>query len=218
MRYITILLTAAGILLTAQTARAQGYYGPRHPPGFGPPPGYAGFYGMAGCGLGSLVFGPINAPGAQILAATTNATFGTQTFGITSGTSNCVSGGVVAMEHEQAAFAEVTFDDLKRDMAAGGGEFLTSFATLLGCEPAARPQLARMTQARYETLLPSESTTPVELVVHVKSAIAADPALAASCSDERALARSLGKTPTPPTGESAKASTVAAVPATTSAH
>src|SRR5262249_37760304 len=38
-------------------------------------------------------------------------------------------------------------------VAAGGGEFLTSFATLLGCEPAARPQLARMTQARYETLL-----------------------------------------------------------------
>ena len=109
---------------------------------------------MAGCGLGALVFGPVNMPEPGILAATTNATFGSQTFGITSGTSNCVSGGVVAAGHEQAAFAEVTFDDLKRDMAAGGGEFLSSFATLLGCEPAARPELARMTQAYYADLLP----------------------------------------------------------------
>src|SRR3954464_7446787 len=46
-------------------------------------------YGTAGCGLGSLVFG--DQKGAiQILAATTNTTFGTQTFGITTGTSNCV--------------------------------------------------------------------------------------------------------------------------------
>src|SRR5437870_11441910 len=46
-------------------------------------------YGLAGCGLGSMVFG--DQKGAiQILAATTNWIFGTQTFGITSGTSNCV--------------------------------------------------------------------------------------------------------------------------------
>ncbi len=208
MRNVTILLTVLGVLLTAHAARAQGFYGPRP----GPPPGYgrAGWYGMAGCGLGSLVFGPVDTPIAQIFAATTNDTLGTQTFGITSGTSNCVSGGVVRAEREQAAFAEVTFDDLKRDMATGGGEFLSSFATLLGCEPAVRPELARMTQARYEALLPSESTTPIELVVHVKSAIAADPVLAASCSDDRAMARSLGKSAKPSTGES----TLAAVPST----
>src|SRR6476620_4123342 len=92
------------------------------PPPGPPPPGYrayGGWYGMAGCGLGSLIFGPVNTPGAQILAATTNATFGSQTFGITSGTSNCVSGGVVALDREQTAFAEVNFNDLKRDMASG---------------------------------------------------------------------------------------------------
>ncbi len=45
-------------------------------------------YGMAGCGLGSLAFGDDNGK-IQIIAATTNGTSGTQTFGITSGTSNC---------------------------------------------------------------------------------------------------------------------------------
>ena len=45
-------------------------------------------YGTAGCGLGSMIFG--DQKGAiQILAATTNSIFGTQTFGITTGTSNC---------------------------------------------------------------------------------------------------------------------------------
>lgn len=154
-----------------------------------PPPRYAGaWYGMAGCGLGSMIFGPINSPGGQILAATTNSTFANQTFGITSGTSNCVSGGVVAMDRRQQVFAEVNFPDLKRDMAAGGGEFLTSFGTLLGCDGAAQPRLARMMQAQYETLLPSESTTPDQLVSAVHQRIDADPDLAGSCHDSGPVA------------------------------
>src|SRR3569832_2714255 len=55
-------------------------------------------YGSAGCGLGSIVFG--SQPGfIQILAATTNGTFASQTFGITSGTSDCAVfvGGVVCV-------------------------------------------------------------------------------------------------------------------------
>src|SRR5262249_33013535 len=124
-------------------------------------------YGMAGCGLGSLVFGTDNSKLMQILAATTNGTFGNQTFGITSGTSNCVEAGVVKAEKEQFAFVEVNFQDLKRNMAAGGGEFLSSFATLLGCEDTAKASLAKMTQDRYETIVPSAETTPVQLLSSV---------------------------------------------------
>ena len=143
MRRLAIIGTTMGVLLAASAAHAQGY-------------------GLAGCGLGSLVIkddGKI-----QILAATTNGTFGIQTFGITSGTSNCTSGGVVKAQREQAAFAEVNFQDLKRNMAAGGGEFLTSFSSLLGCEEPAKPALAKMTQAKYEVILPTEKTTPMELL------------------------------------------------------
>jgi hypothetical protein len=150
-------------------------------------------YGMAGCGLGSLLFGNDNSKLMQILAATTNGTFGSQTFGITSGTSNCVEGGVVKAEREQAAFAEVNFQDLKRNMASGGGEYLASFATLLGCEESVKPEFFHMTQAKYESILPSASTTPIAMVGAVKQQIKADPALSGSCSDERALARAQGK-------------------------
>lgn len=174
----TIAVGLLGCAAMAGTARAQWRGGP--PPG--PPPRYAGgWYGMAGCGLGSMIFGPVNSPGAQLLASTTNSTFASQTFGITSGTSNCVYGGVVAMDRQQQVFAEVNFADLKRDMAAGGGEFLTSFAVLLGCDAVAQPRLAHLMQADYETLLPSAATTPDQLVSAVHVRIDADPDLAGRC-------------------------------------
>jgi len=183
------------VLMTVMFAAASGCYGHHHGrggfggPGYGPP-GYApGYYGMAGCGLGSLLFGPDDQPMAQVLAATTNGTFATQTFGISSGTSNCVSGGVIRAEREQAAFAEVNFQDLKRNMAAGGGEYLSSFSALLGCEESAQPAFFKMTQDRFERILPSANAGPIDLVVATKAQIRSDPLLSRACSDERAIAR-----------------------------
>ena len=176
MRKLTWGLALGAVLtLHAATASAQGGYG------------------MAGCGLGSLVFQGDNTLVKQIFAATTNGTFGSQTFGITSGTSNCTMGGVLKSEKEQAAFVEVNFRDLKRDMAAGGGEFLSTFGTLLGCEDSAKPKLAKMTQEKYETLVPTDETTPMQLLSSLKTQIKATPVLAQSCSDARAIARAEGK-------------------------
>jgi len=148
-------------------------------------------YGEAGCGLGSMVFGHENTPGKQILAATTNG-FGGQTFAITSGTSNCSAGGVMKAEREQAAFAEVNFQDLKGNMAAGGGEYLASFATLLGCEESSKVTLAKMSQDKFEVIVPSTSTTPVQMLASMKQQIKASPTLASSCTDARAIARAEG--------------------------
>jgi hypothetical protein len=174
MRKLTLLFAMLGVMFTASAARAQGY-------------------GMAGCGLGSILFGNDNTVLMQVLAATTNGVFGSQTFGITSGTSNCTMGGVVKAEREQAAFAEVNFQDLKRNMAAGGGEYLTSFSTLLGCEDSAKPTFFKMTQDKYESILPSEKTGPIDMVVAIKAQIKSDARLANACSDERAIARAQGK-------------------------
>ncbi len=152
-------------------------------------------YGEAGCGLGALVFGQENTPGKQILAATTNG-IGGQTFAITSGTSNCSAGGVIKAQREQAAFAEVNFQDLKANMAAGGGEFLASFATLLGCEDSSKAKLAKMSQAKFEVIVPSTSTTPIQMLTTIKQQIKASPTLATSCTDERAIARAEGRSMT----------------------
>ena len=49
----------------------------------------------AGCGAGSILFEGQKGPVPQILAVTTNGSFGNQTFGITSGTLGCEKDGVV---------------------------------------------------------------------------------------------------------------------------
>ncbi|AFY00559.1 DUF3015 family protein [Bdellovibrio bacteriovorus] len=89
-----------------------------------------GVYGVAGCGLGSLVFG--NEEGAmQVIAATLNGT-GVQTFGITSGTSNCGKG--LFAKAEVNSFIESNSVALENDIARGQGETLSTLNNMLGCD------------------------------------------------------------------------------------
>ncbi len=86
-------------------------------------------YGLAGCGLGSIVFG--EAPGIiQVIAATLNGFSGTQTFGITSGTSNCGESGKVARAHD---FIQVNKVALDNDLARGNGESVAALGEVMGC-------------------------------------------------------------------------------------
>lgn len=86
-------------------------------------------YGMAGCGLGSIVFG--DKPGMiQVVAATLNGT-GVQTFGISTGTSNCSEGGIMARANQ---FIEVNKVALENDLARGTGESIASLGQVLGCQ------------------------------------------------------------------------------------
>lgn len=86
-------------------------------------------YGMAGCGLGSVVFG--DKPGyIQLAAAVVNGT-GVQTFAITSGTSNC---GSQTTEARATEFVEVNKVAIETDMARGQGETVTALGSLLNCK------------------------------------------------------------------------------------
>ncbi len=85
-------------------------------------------YGVAGCGLGSLVLGP--QPGMiQIVSATLNAT-GMQSVGITIGTSNC---DIPEMGHQASVFIEVNREALAKDAARGQGETVAGLAAIFNC-------------------------------------------------------------------------------------
>ena len=138
-------------------------------------------YGMAGCGLGALAFEGENDKVSQVLAATTNGTFGTQTFGITSGTSECTTDGVIKSERAREAFAEANFESLTREMAQGEGEHLRAFASLMGCSDGSFGDFSRLTQRQYAHIVPHDGTTAVELIDAVQRGIAGDPVLSLSC-------------------------------------
>jgi len=87
-------------------------------------------YGLAGCGLGSVVFGQQSGM-VQIFASTTNGIGYNQTFGMSSGTSNCGNafGGSATAE-----FIKVNRFALEKDVARGQGETLASLGQILECK------------------------------------------------------------------------------------
>ena len=88
-----------------------------------------------GCGLGKLAWADYKSQmniAPQVMMATTNGTFGSGTFGISSETSGCKNDGQIMSEHKTNLFADLNFDNLSQEMAQGKGEHLASLATLMG--------------------------------------------------------------------------------------
>jgi hypothetical protein len=115
--------------------------------------GTPGRYGAAGCGLGSMAFG--NTPGAvQILAATTNSLFGSQTFGITTGTSNCGEGVLKAGTRD---FVEANREALAKDISRGEGEAIGALTWMNGCKDSR--EVGAALQSSFGKIFPSAETS-----------------------------------------------------------
>jgi hypothetical protein len=130
-----------------------------------------GTYGTAGCGLGSLAFG--NQPGAiQILAATTNGLFASQTFGITTGTSNC-GAGLVAMGTKN--FVEANREVLAKDMSRGEGETIGALTVMAGCSDSRA--VGAVLQSNFDQIFPSENAASEDVAKALLKALSADKSL-----------------------------------------
>lgn len=130
-------------------------------------------YGTAGCGLGSLLFDDQKGM-IQILAATTNGTFASQTFGITTGTSNCTD----TAEGAKAAkvFIEANREALAKDMSRGTGETITSLTSIAGCNDAMT--VGATLQKNFTTIFPNENVSNDDLVKNVLTTLKTDKTLA----------------------------------------
>lgn len=144
-------------------------------------PALAAGYKSAGCGLGSML---IQDDGImQIFAATTNGTSANQTFGITSGTSNCTgAGGYVKAEVAQEMYVSSNFDSLSQEMAQGSGEHLSALASLMGCEQNSHAQFSAVLKQNYRSIA-SQASTPEQMLQSVKSTVSSDSNLSSSCSN-----------------------------------
>jgi hypothetical protein len=134
-----------------------------------------------GCGLGKLAWSEYThqkniAP--QVLMATTNGTFGSQTFGISFGTSGCTNDGKVMAQHKVMMFAGLNYESLSQDMAQGGGEHLASLAELMGVPAEQQSEFFSLTQDKYATLIQSGEATPVAMLKALQDVMAAHPVFA----------------------------------------
>jgi len=130
-------------------------------------------YGTAGCGLGSMIFGDQKGM-IQVLASTTNGTFGSQTFGITSGTSNCGEAGFSSSAAK--TFIEGNREALAKDAARGSGETIITLASVAGCKDA--KAVGAVLQKRFTQLFPGEKAPATEVSQNVIKELRADSSLA----------------------------------------
>lgn len=134
-----------------------------------------------GCGLGKLAWADFKNQkniGPQVLMATTNGTFGSGTFGISSGTSGCTNDGQVWADQKVTMFALLNFENLTQEMAQGKGEHLVSLASLMGVPEDQHGVFLSMAQERYTSLMQEGENSSAALVKALNDAIAKNPVLA----------------------------------------
>lgn len=123
-----------------------------------------------GCGLGSMAWRGQKGPIPQILAVTTNGTFGTQTFGISSGTSGCdpqgrITGGTGRMA---LAFLENNMEQFALDASAGRGETIETLAGILNVDS---EKLGEVSKTHFAVLFPSENVDAVDVTAQLLALI-----------------------------------------------
>lgn len=119
-----------------------------------------------GCGLGTLLWEnkADNSIVFQAFQATTNGTSGTQTFGVTSGTSNCQKPSKVVQNEKLINFVQANMDNLAQDIAMGKGESLDTFAEMLGVAPGQNAAFNAKLQANFGKIFTSEHVVLAEVI------------------------------------------------------
>lgn len=118
-----------------------------------------------GCGLGYMLFK--DAPDStlfEILAVTTNGTFGNQTFGITTGTLECKQPEKVVKNDKLFKFVSENMDQLASDIASGNGETLDTVAELMDIPEEKRADFYAKLQENFDKIYVSEKVQSADVI------------------------------------------------------
>ena len=121
-----------------------------------------------GCGLGSMAFEGKEGLVSQTFAVTTNGTFGTSTFGITSGTSNCDRPKSYTDNGTVNKFVAENMDNLASDIARGSGEHLKTLSILMEVSDAGRTQWYSMLQKNFSAIYTSPNVSHIEVIKNIE--------------------------------------------------
>lgn len=134
-------------------------------------------YGMAGCGVGSLVFKDQAGP-VQIFAATLNDLISPQTSAISSGTSGCTD-NPASDNDVTTTYIESNQEVLKKEVAQGRGESLNGLLTMWGCNNS--QTVGTVLQKNYQQIYSTSSVEAAQISQNMKSAIKSNQAAANAC-------------------------------------
>lgn len=164
MKILILLLTLVSVSFAQKakpSAKAKSYSRP---------------YNMAGCGLGSIVMGKHGSP---VSAATTNGTAGSQTFGISTGTSNCLDDNAAEVAHKMDKYIHINKVQLAGDVAKGNGETIVALSEVIGCQSS--QNLAVALRSNYKDVFGNDFKTDV-VTDNIITVIQNDSTLSNECS------------------------------------
>lgn len=127
-----------------------------------------------GCGLGAAALG--KSAFADTLIGNLVVTFlngisGNQTFGITTGTSECKAPSKVADNGILKEFVIANMDNLAKDIAMGQGESLTTLAELMGVDRDSRTAVYAKLQSNFSNIFTSENVDAAQVVDNIITVI-----------------------------------------------
>jgi hypothetical protein len=135
----------------------------------------AGAAGGDGCGWGQALFEGKSGPGAHIMGATTNATSGNNTFGMTSGTNGCSTDGTLTYGGKNVVSS--IMDEFSEDVARGNGEALNTVAVVYGVDQQDRATFAKVMHENFTTLFPNENVTADDMMASIEKLMKSDATL-----------------------------------------
>ena len=125
-----------------------------------------------GCGLGTMALGD-NPPTliSELGATFLNGIFGNQTFGITSGTSECERPANFASNARIQQYVADNMDQLATDIAVGQGESLNALADLMAVPAKDRPVLYTTLQSNFDHIFTASAVSSTEVVKNLDKVI-----------------------------------------------
>ncbi len=128
------------------------------------------------CGWGNMLFEGQSGLGPHWIATTTNGTSGNKTFGMTSGTNGCSTGGTLT--YGGSSLVSNMMDEFSEDVARGHGDALNAVAASMGVEKTDRELFAKVAHDNFNTIFPNENVTAEEVTASLNALMKADPGLA----------------------------------------
>lgn len=129
-----------------------------------------------GCGAGSMIFKGQSGLAPHVLAATTNGTFGNQTFGMTTGTLGCNANTTINVV--ASTFVDQNLEQLATDMSRGEGEYLGALMTLLKVQDADKDHFKSVMKEQFSAIFSSQDVTSDQALSQLESVMQSDERLA----------------------------------------
>ena len=124
-----------------------------------------------GCGLGKVLIGEKNGIAWKLLGTFLNGICGNGTFGMSSDTLGCNSGGKIVMNEQMEKFVADNRDNLARDIAAGQGESLKALVEIAHVSTDNQGRIFATLQSNFDVIYPNATVSDKHVVTVINDII-----------------------------------------------